>query len=101
MQSEPNLTTDLKRRIDVVCEIVLAALGEAATHIAPVKEQGNVNAAFEITTGSGEFILRAKFDRRDSEQFLREMRCAELIRATYDWTPKIIAVKTSTQSRTS
>jgi aminoglycoside phosphotransferase (APT) family kinase protein len=92
MQSEPNLTTDLKRRIDVVCEIVLAALGEAATYIAPVKEQGNVNAAFEISTRSGEFILRAKFDRRDSEQFLREKRCAELIRAMCDWTPKIIAV---------
>jgi aminoglycoside phosphotransferase (APT) family kinase protein len=92
MQDEYNLTAVLERRIDTVREIVSAVLGEASTQIAPVKEQGNVNSAFEVSTGSGEFILRAKFDRRDSEQFLREKRCAELIRATCDWTPKIIAV---------
>lgn len=79
-------------RLETVREIVVRALDENPVSIELVGDQGNVNVAYEVSTSRGKYILRAKFDRKDQEQFIREKCCADLIRATDDWTPAILAV---------
>jgi aminoglycoside phosphotransferase (APT) family kinase protein len=79
-------------RADAIEQIVRTALGESATKIALVPEQGNVNRTYDIETHNGSFIVRVRFDREEIHQFLREKRCAELIRTSHDWTPEIIAI---------
>jgi fructosamine-3-kinase len=91
MKDEPEITKDIPRD-DTIREIVTTALGEPATQVALVREQGNVNVAYDVATRNGNFIVRVRFDRDELGQFLREKRCAELIRAKHDWTPEVIAL---------
>jgi pentatricopeptide repeat protein len=84
--------SDSVSRAEVIQQIVWTALGERATRIVLVPEQGNVNRTYDVETRNGSFIVRVRFDREEIHQFLRERRCAELIRSSYDWTPEIIAV---------
>jgi len=79
-------------RADTIREIVNVALGESATRIALVPEQGNVNVTYDVVTRNGNFIIRVRFDRGELDQFRREKRCAELIRASHNWTPEVIVV---------
>lgn len=77
---------------ETVRQIVSAELTESPTKITLVEEQGNVNKAFDITTNSGNFIIRIRFNRHEMQQFIRERYCASLIRTQYDWTPEIVAI---------
>ncbi|WKZ57073.1 MAG: aminoglycoside phosphotransferase family protein [Bdellovibrionota bacterium] len=75
-----------------VGEIVKQALGEPASSIFQVPEQGNVNTSYFVDTRSGSFVVRVRFDRDEMRQFEVEKRCAELIRVEHDWTPAIVAI---------
>jgi fructosamine-3-kinase len=91
MGNGPELTTDVPRA-ETIRQIVVAALGEPATKVTLIPEQGNVNIAYDVDTRHGSFIVRVRFDRDELHQFLRERRCAELIRAEHDWTPQVLAI---------
>lgn len=91
MGSCPDLVTNVPQA-ETIKQIVFSALGEPATKIALVDEQGNVNKAYDVTTRSGDVIVRVRFDRDEMHQFIRERYCADVIRTQHDWTPEVIAI---------
>ena len=91
MRNEPEVIKNIPHG-DTIRDIVSTALGESATRVALVPDQGNVNVTYDVETRNGNFIIRVRFDRVELGQFLREKRSAELIRARHDWTPEVMVV---------
>jgi len=81
-------------RAETIKQIVFTALWEPATKATLIPEQGNVNVAYDVESRNGSVIVRVRFGRHDLNQYVRERRCAELIRAEHDWTPQVLAIGT-------
>jgi hypothetical protein len=62
MRYEPEVIKNIPRS-DTIREIVSIALGESATRVALVPDQGNVNVTYDVETRNGNFIIRVRFDR--------------------------------------
>jgi hypothetical protein len=91
MRNKPEVIINVPQS-DTIREIVSIALGESATRVALVPDKGCVNVTYDVETRNGNFIIRVRYDCGELGQFLREKRCAELIRARHDWTPEVMVV---------
>lgn len=92
MTASPLNTEDGVAEEESVRGIVTEALGESPVRVAPVPVQGNVNRSYEAETLSGSFVVRVRFHRQEISDYLNEKQCAEIVRASHDWTPEIVAV---------